>query len=173
MSAFRPSEETTRRVRRPLNRLADSTLPVFDPAPERTLAGLARFLLGCKLEPGRPTGIVPSLPRNITSAHMVRLGEESRYLLELLVIRDASHRCFGLYMPPPPDLRTLLPELSIVDLARSRALLEHRDGRRLVLSALSVDEVTHIIVLAQGPDGEEESEEELEELDVDIVFEEE
>lgn len=104
---------------------------------------------------------------------MVRLGEESRYLLELLVIRDANHRCFGLYLPPPPDLRTLLPELGVVDLARSRALLEHKDGRRIMLNALSVDEVTHIIVLAQGPDEEEDSLEELEGLDVDIVFEEE
>ena len=172
MSSFR-SEEATRRVRRPLNRLAESTLPVFDPAQDRTLAGLARFLFGCKLEPARPTGIVPSLPRNITGAHMVRLGEESRYLLELLVIRDANHRCFGLYLPPPPDLRTLLPELGVVDLARSRALLEHKDGRRIMLNSLSVDEVTHIIVLAQGPDEEEDSLEELEGLDVDIVFEEE
>jgi len=168
MSSERPSNDATRKVRRPLHRLAEANLPIFEPSYHRTLQSVLRFLAACKLEPARPTGIVPTLPRSLTGGHMVQVGDASRYMFEIVVVRDPDNRCFGLYMPPPPDLRTLLPELNVVDLARSRASLTHADGRELVMSALTVDEVSHLIVLAQGPD---QSEEGLE--DIEIVFDEE
>lgn len=162
--------DATRKVRRPLHRLTEANVPVFEPNEDRSTTGVAAFLRGCKLEPARPTGVVPPLPRNLTGGHMVQVGDPSRYVFEIVIIRDARNACFGLYMPPPPDLRTRLPELGVVDLARSRANLTFRDGRQVVLSALTVDEVSHLIVLAQGTD-QNETEEELD--DIEIVFDEE
>ena len=166
MTTDRSSDDTTRKVRRPLHRLTEANLPVFDPPDNKSLQALLRFLRASKLEAMRPTGVVPTLPRTLTGGHMVQVGEPPRYVFEVVIIRDSASRCFGLYMPPPPDLRTLLPELSIVDLARSRGMLTHADGRQVSVSALTVDEVSHLIVLAQGPDLSQE--EELE--DIEIVF---
>ncbi len=170
MSSQRPSDDATRKVRRPIHRLSESLLPVFDPADDRSLAGLARFLLSCRLEPAKPTTLVPSLPRNLTGGHIVRIGDGSRYVFEVTIIRDALSRCFGLYAPPPSDLRTLIPELAVVDLARSRARLIHNDGREIMLSVLNVDEVTHLIVMAQAPETDAET---AEFEDIEIVFEDE
>lgn len=170
MSSQRPPDDATRKVRRPMHRLTEATLPVFDPPGDRSLAGVARFLLACKLEPARPTAIVPDMPRNLTGGHVVRIGDDDRYVFEIVVIRDAANRCFGVYDAPPPDLRTRLPELGVVDLARSRAKVTHKDSREAFLSVLSVDEVSHLIVLAQGPEPTATGTEDIE--DIDIVFEE-
>ncbi len=170
MSSQRPLDDATRKVRRPMHRLTEATLSVFDPPEDRSLAGVARFVLACKLEPAKPTAIVPDMPRNLTGGHVVRIGDETRYVFEIVVIRDAANRCFGLYDAPPPDLRTRLPELSVVDFARSRAVITHKDGREALLSILSVDEVSHLIVLAQGPEPAQAGTEEIE--DIEIVFEE-
>lgn len=165
MTSIRPSDDATRKVRRPLHRLTEANLPVFDPLNHKNLQSLLRFLRVSRLEPIRPTGVEPAVPKTLSGAHMVQVGDASRYLFEVVIIRDPANRCFGLYMPPPPDLRTLLPELNVVDLARSRGKLTHPDGREVCVSALTVDEVSHLIVLAQGPD---QLEEELE--DIEIVF---
>lgn len=169
MTTKRPSDDATRKVRRPLHRLTEANLPIFDPPDNKSLQALLRFLRASQLDAARPTGVVPTLPKTLTGGHMVQVGDATRYVFEVVIIRDSANRCFGVYMPPPPDLRTLLPELSIVDLARSRGLLTHSDGRQVAISALTVDEVSHLIVLAQGPDQLED--EELE--DIEIVFDEE
>jgi hypothetical protein len=170
MNSQRPLDDATRKVRRPMHRLTEATLSVFDPPEDRSLAGVARFLLACRLEPAKPTAIVPDMPRNLTGGHVVRIGDDTRYIFEIVVIRDAANRCFGVYDAPPADLRTRLPELAVVDLARSRAQVTHNDGREAFLSVLSVDEVSHLIVLAQGPEPTEAGTDGLE--DIEIVFEE-
>ncbi|MFW5740017.1 MAG: hypothetical protein ACOC1F_06590, partial [Myxococcota bacterium] len=103
MKTHRPSNDATRKVRRPLHRLTEANLPVFDPPGQRTLQSVIRFLRACKLEAEKPTGVVPALPKVLTSGHMVQVGDATRYVFEVVIVRDSDNRCFGLYMPPPPD----------------------------------------------------------------------
>ncbi len=156
MTSEHSSETPTLRLRPPLRGLTEANLPVFAPPEDRSTTGVAAFLRGCTLHPARPTRVVPPLPRNLTGGHMVQIGVPSKFVFEVVVIRDAQNRCFGLYMPPPPDIRTLLPELNIIDLARSQANLRYRDGREIVLSGLTLDELSHLIILAQRSSRSEE-----------------
>jgi len=125
-------------------------MAVFDPPEERTLRGIARFVLGCRLETMPPSAPLPGVPKMLVGGHMVRVGDESRVTMEFVVVRTAGGDFYAMYEDPPSDLRTVLPEMAVIDLLRSRGRLASLDGRSVMISALTVDEVNHLIVLAQG-----------------------
>ena len=164
--------DATRKVRRQMHAVSAATLAVFDPPEERSLRGIARFVLGCRLETIPTATTVPSLPKLLVGGHMVRIGDNDRMTMEFVVVRSAGGEFFALYEEPPPDVRTLLPELGVIDINRSRARLVTLNGRAVALSTLTVDEVNHLIVLAQGHRAPDDgSQVTVEEFDaIEVVF---
>ncbi|MCU0694037.1 MAG: hypothetical protein MUF54_21815, partial [Polyangiaceae bacterium] len=145
---FDSAVEATQTVRRRIRSLTNTTLEIFEPVADRTPFGAARFLKRCAVSESSLGATPSAIAAVITGGHMVQIGDPRRMTLELAIVRTKTGASYALYEPPPTDVRTLLPELAVVELNRARATLTTPAHARLFMSELTVDDVNHLIVLA-------------------------
>lgn len=147
-----------------------SKLPMFLPPGDRTLEGLRRFLLACTTDPPDFEPSPAALAPKMTRAEVVHVGDPDRFVLELIVIQAAGKQFAAVYKAPPPDLFTRLPELHLVDLKRCQARLLGPAPGDFQMSALTVDNVTHLIILSRLRSQPDAAQTPGEEIEIDVEF---
>ena len=143
------AEDRTADIPRRAFPIQASKLPVFSPAGDRTLEGLKRFLASCTTDRADFQPMPSAVAANATRAEVLQVGDPDRLVMELVVVHDSPREFLAIYRAPPPDLMTRLPELQLVDLKRRQARLIGPLTGEFMVSALTVDNVSHLIILSQ------------------------
>lgn len=143
-----PDERTADMPRRAFP-IQASRLPVFAPPSDRSLEGLRRYLAACTTEPADFQPAPAQAALQATRAEVLHVGDPDRMVLELVVIQSSPREFVAIYRAPPADLMTRLPELQLVDLKRNQAHLKGPAPGDFMVSALTVDNVSHLIILSQ------------------------
>ncbi len=146
-------------------------LPLFSPADDRTLEGLRRFLSACATDRQDFRPSPAEVGAQATRAEVLHIGDPDRLVMELVVIQASPQEFLAIYRAPPADVMTRLPELQLVDLKRQQARLTGPFAGDFVVSALTVDNISHLIILSQvRSTAAPRNEPATDEIEIDVEF---